>query len=126
MPGSTCTHEAGGLGYDRRSMQSCAPDGTGADGAFDPVGQDPGLRTKVRQGVALDQGDFFEGDKPAEADRTRRRGRATVATGWEGASAPLPAVGSSVAPVTAYSPGPTCSPTGSPGRSTTPARCTRS
>jgi Mg-chelatase subunit ChlD len=65
--------EAAGLGYDARSVQSFAPDGTGADLAFASLSQKTtDFRGKVRHGEAFDQGDFFEGDKPAEADRTRR------------------------------------------------------
>ncbi len=68
--------EAGGLGYDSRSVQSFAPDGTGADVAFANLSaKTRDFRGKVRHGEALVQGDFFEGDKPAEEDRTRRRGR---------------------------------------------------
>jgi hypothetical protein len=65
--------EAGGLGYDTRSTQSFAPDGTGADLAFASLSQKTtDFRGKVRGGLAFDQADFFEDDKPAEADRTRR------------------------------------------------------
>jgi Mg-chelatase subunit ChlD len=65
--------EAAGLGYDARSVQSFAPDGTGADLAFASLSaKTTDFRGKVRHGEAFDQGDFFEGDKPAEADRTRR------------------------------------------------------
>jgi uncharacterized protein YegL len=68
--------EAGGLGYDSRSVQSFAPDGTGADLAFANLSaKTRDFRGKVRLGEALSRGDFFEGDKPAEEDRTRRRGR---------------------------------------------------
>ena len=69
--------EAGGLGYDPRSVQSFAPDGDRRRPRLrQPVRQDPGLRgarcAAARRSI---QGDFFEGDKPAEEDRTRRRGR---------------------------------------------------
>ena len=65
--------EAAGLGYDARSVQSFAPDGTGADLAFASLSQKTtAFRDKVRDGINFDQGDFFEDDKPAEADRTRR------------------------------------------------------
>jgi hypothetical protein len=66
--------EAGGIGYDARSVQSFTADGTGADMAFASLSaKTSDLRRKVRRGEALDSADFFEGDKPAEADRTRRK-----------------------------------------------------
>jgi hypothetical protein len=65
--------EAAGIGYDTRSVQSFAPDGAGADLAFASLSaKTRDFRGKVREGMAFDQADFFEGDKPAEADRTRR------------------------------------------------------
>jgi Mg-chelatase subunit ChlD len=68
--------EAAGIGYDARSVQSFAPDGTGADLAFASLSHKTrAFRGKVRDGMAFDQADFFEGDKPAEADRTRRHDR---------------------------------------------------
>ncbi len=68
--------EAGGLGYDARSVQAFAPDGTVAARLRQPVGQDP-RRSGPRCAAARrsTRADFFEGDKPAEEDRTRRRGR---------------------------------------------------
>jgi Mg-chelatase subunit ChlD len=65
--------EAGSLGYDRRSVQSFAPDGAGADLAFASVSaKTSDLRLKLRTGKAFDRADFFEDDKPAEADRNER------------------------------------------------------
>jgi hypothetical protein len=65
--------EAGGLGYDPRSVQSFAPDGVGADLAFTSLStKTRDLRRKVRRGERFDRADFFEDDKPAEADRDRR------------------------------------------------------
>jgi hypothetical protein len=69
--------EAGGLGYDARSVQSFAPDGTGADLAFSSLSaKSRDFRGKIRRGDAFDHADFFEGDKPAQDDRTRRPGGA--------------------------------------------------
>jgi hypothetical protein len=66
--------EAGGLGYDSRSVQAFAPDGAGADLAFASVSDKTAdMRSRVRSGELFDRADFFEGDKPAEADRNRRR-----------------------------------------------------
>lgn len=67
--------EAGGLGYSAGSVQSWAPDGTGAAMAFDSLSRKTrdyraGLRV---HGLAPRNEDFFEGDKPAEDDRKRRR-----------------------------------------------------
>jgi hypothetical protein len=65
--------EAAGLGYDTRSVESFAPDGAGADqGVTSQSPKTTDFRGKTRGGLAFDQGDFFESDKPAEADRTRR------------------------------------------------------
>ena len=65
--------EADGLGYDARSVQSFAADGTGADLAFSSLSaKTRDLRGKVRRGERYDAADFFEGDKPAEDDRDRR------------------------------------------------------
>ena len=66
--------EAGALGYDARSVQAFAPDGTGAEIAFASLSdKTTGLRGKVRRGESVVAGDFFEGDKPAEDDRRQRR-----------------------------------------------------
>jgi hypothetical protein len=68
--------EAGGLGYDRRSVQSFAADGTGAHLAFESLSRSTAaLRGKVRRREQFDKRDFFEDDKPAEQDRSRRHGR---------------------------------------------------
>lgn len=67
--------EAGGLGYDPRSVQSFAADGTGAAVAFDSLSRSArSMRHKVRFSMPVDTADFFEGDKSAEDDRTRRHG----------------------------------------------------
>jgi Mg-chelatase subunit ChlD len=66
--------EASGLGYDARSVQSFTPDGAGADLAFASLSaKTRDRRGKVRRGEAFERADFFEGDKPAEADRGQRR-----------------------------------------------------
>ena len=66
--------EAGGLGYDRRSVQSFAADGTGADLAFASLSaKTRDLRRSCARGERFDRADFFEGDKPAEADRNDAR-----------------------------------------------------
>jgi Mg-chelatase subunit ChlD len=65
--------EGGSMGYHARSIQSFAPDGTGADLAFSSLSRkttDMRRRVRERRPVAVD--DFFEGDKPAEADRQER------------------------------------------------------
>ncbi len=65
--------EAGGMGYDPRSVQAYAPDGTGARLAFATVSAGMvAKRRKERAGVEYDRQDFFEGNKAAEADRSRR------------------------------------------------------
>jgi hypothetical protein len=65
--------EAGGLGYDPRSVQSFLADGAGADLAFQSLSQSTSrLRHKVRTSESWDKGDFFEGEKAAEDDRRRR------------------------------------------------------
>ena len=68
-------HEAGSLGYAPGSVQSWAPDGTGAALAFSSLSRKTSdYRAKLRLAEAIESGDFFEGDKPAEADRRQRRG----------------------------------------------------
>lgn len=65
--------EAGGMGYRHGSTQSFAPDGTGARAAFASLSTGTSeLRGKVRRGARASEEDFFA-DKPAEADRRRRR-----------------------------------------------------
>jgi hypothetical protein len=67
--------EAAGMGYDSRSVQSWAPDGTGAEVAFSSLSRAMGSkRRKLASEVPIDKGDFFEGDKAAEVDRKRREG----------------------------------------------------
>ena len=67
--------EAGGMGYDARSVQAFAPDGAGAGLAFSAVSAAMvDKRARVRQGEAFDPQDFFQGDKAAEDDRKRRHG----------------------------------------------------
>jgi hypothetical protein len=65
--------EAGGLGYDTRSVQSFAASPDGAGVAFDSLSQSTRtMRSKVRSGRQFDKGDFFEDGKPAEEHRRRR------------------------------------------------------
>ena len=67
--------EAGGLGYDTRSIQEWAADGAGAQAAF--ASTSAAMRTrrhKLATGAPVDVRDFYEGDKGAEVDK-RRRGR---------------------------------------------------
>jgi hypothetical protein len=66
--------EAGGMGYDPRSVQAWAPDGAGAGAAFRSLSAAMvRQRDAVRSARLVDNLDFFVGDKPAEADRDRRR-----------------------------------------------------
>lgn len=68
--------EAGGMGYDPRSVQAFAPDGAGAVHAFASVSRAVAARRgRLRQGESFDHGDFFEGAKDAEDDRRRRHGQ---------------------------------------------------
>ncbi len=65
--------EAGSMGYQHGSVQSFQPDGTGAEIAFTSLSaKTADFRGKLRQGEAVAAGDFFEGDKPADADRRER------------------------------------------------------
>jgi hypothetical protein len=65
--------EAGGMGYDPRSVQAFAPDGRGAAAAFHSVSAAvAGRRAKVRAHEAYDAADLFEGKKEAEADKDHR------------------------------------------------------
>jgi Mg-chelatase subunit ChlD len=67
--------EAGGIGVDARSTQAWAPDGAGAQAAFAATSAAMVTRRqKLRGGRAVDNRDFYEGVKPAEADRDRRHG----------------------------------------------------
>lgn len=69
--------EAGGVGYDQRSVQSWAPSPEGAQMVFSSLSDAMVSRRRAaRAGEAVDQADFFAGDKPAEATRAHpRRGR---------------------------------------------------
>jgi len=65
--------EAGGIGYDPRAVQSWAPDAGGAAAAFGSLAEATSTRRrKVRQAAPFVAADFFEGHKPAEADRDAR------------------------------------------------------
>jgi len=67
--------EAHRMGYDPRSVQSWAPDRTGAKIAFSSLSRAmASKRRKLASEAPLDKGDFFEGSKPAEDDRRRRKG----------------------------------------------------
>lgn len=67
--------EAGAIGYDPRSTLAFAPDGAGASEAFSNLSRAMSAkRSKLREGVAFDHRDFYEGDKGAEEDRRRRHG----------------------------------------------------
>lgn len=65
--------EAARLGYDDRSTQSFAADGDGAKTAFEELGRGiSARRQKLATHQAIDAGDFFEGEKKADDDRSRR------------------------------------------------------
>jgi hypothetical protein len=65
--------EAGAMGYRARSVQTFASDADGAEIMFRSLSaRTTVLRSRVRRGEGIDVGDFFEDDKPAEADRERR------------------------------------------------------
>ena len=67
--------EAGGLGYDHRSVQSWTADGDGATIAMDSLSMaTTELRRTVRTGETFNKRDFFKGRKLAEDDRRRRTG----------------------------------------------------
>jgi hypothetical protein len=69
-------HEAGGLGYGAGSVQSWAPDGTGAALAFTSLSKKTlDYRARARLADPVMTADFFEGERPAEEDRRRRGGR---------------------------------------------------
>jgi len=64
--------EAGGLGYDVRSVQAFAADGAGSHEAFSSLSRSTrSKRARIRRAMDVDKGDFFV-DKDAEADRRRR------------------------------------------------------
>ena len=68
--------EAERMGHDVRSTQHFAPDGTGARAAFSELSRaTAGRRAKLAAKERFDAADYFEGDKRADEDRTRRRGR---------------------------------------------------
>jgi Mg-chelatase subunit ChlD len=65
--------EAGSMGYQQGSVQSFQADGTGAEIAFSSLSaKTADFRGKLRHGEAVEAGDFFEGDKPADEDRRQR------------------------------------------------------
>jgi Mg-chelatase subunit ChlD len=65
--------EAGGMGYDSRSVQAYARDGAGARLAFRSVSAAMvDKRRMVRDGIDYDRSDYFGGSKEAEDDRNRR------------------------------------------------------
>lgn len=67
--------EAGGIGYDARSVMNFAPDGAGAAAAFANVSRAmTARRDKVLHGEEFSVEDFYEGDKAAEDDLRRRHG----------------------------------------------------
>lgn len=63
------------MGYDERSIQSFAHDGTGGRAAFASVSAATHRHRLRRHEGPMDKRDFFEGDKSAEDDRHRRHGR---------------------------------------------------
>lgn len=67
--------EAGGVGYAHASVQEWAPDADGVQVAFLSLGDSMVRRRQaVRSGRPVNNRDFFEGDKPAEAERNHKRG----------------------------------------------------
>jgi uncharacterized protein YegL len=65
--------EASSMGMDQRSIQSWAYGSEGTGRAFDSLSASTrSHRRKVRSSEFFDKGDFFEGEKPAEEDRTDR------------------------------------------------------
>lgn len=68
--------EAQSMGYAAASVQAFLADGAGTREAFDSLSSKAVVREqKLRRREQFDKRDFFEGDKPAEDDRRRRRGR---------------------------------------------------
>lgn len=68
--------EAGAMGYDPRSVQAFASDGTGARVAFRALsGSMVARRQKLRDQEHYLVEDFYEGSKDAELDRDRRHGK---------------------------------------------------
>jgi hypothetical protein len=69
--------DATSFGYAPGSVQAWAPDAEGATLAFASLDVAvSGLRSKVRLAAPVDRHAVFEGHKPAEADRRRKRGDA--------------------------------------------------
>jgi len=67
--------EATSFGYAAGSVQAWAPDAEGALLAFSSLEMAvSGHRQKLRCAAPIDSHDMFEGAKPAEADRRRKRG----------------------------------------------------
>ncbi len=65
--------ESRGIGYAPGSVQRWAADGRGARVAFDSLARATvAHRGRVRRAEQVDGHEFFDGDKPAEADRQRR------------------------------------------------------
>ncbi len=61
--------EAGGMGYDARSVQAFAPTAPGAAAAFQSVSAAMSTRrARLRNGEVYDHADFFEGEKTAERE----------------------------------------------------------
>ena len=66
--------EAGGMGYDARSVQPAMADAAGTRATFDSASKALlARRHKIARAQAYDAGDLFEGAKGAEADLHRRR-----------------------------------------------------
>lgn len=67
--------DATSYGYAPGSVQTWSPDAEGAVLAFASLDTAVGsVRTKIRANAPVDRHDVFEGRKPAEADRRRKRG----------------------------------------------------
>ena len=67
--------DATSFGYAPGSVQAWAPDAEGATLAFSSLNVAVGgLRSKVRAAAPVDRHEVFEGLKPAEVDRRRKRG----------------------------------------------------
>jgi Mg-chelatase subunit ChlD len=65
--------ESGAIGYADGSVQAWAPDAHGARMAFASLSRATAAhRGKIRRAEHIDPTEFFEGDKAAETDRTRR------------------------------------------------------
>lgn len=65
--------EAGSMGYDPRSVQAFLADAAGAQVSFTNLSEAVvRRRNRNRRGEDFDRGDFWEGEKTAEADRDAR------------------------------------------------------